>query len=469
MPLPQDIRPVFQDIQDTLVRSDAPWIEQSPMSKVKVLWVGRETGTWASLHHWKKGYVAPPHKHLAGAHAYVLSGKLQVRDGVLNAGDYVYEPSGVLHDETTALEDTTYLFICNGAVLFFDENGFTRYTNGKSWKSCARRPKRRHRAPRRRSSLRLCPGAVRTDRDRRSAGRRARRSNTTRAIRAPRSGDYGSRSENTICTRPQATTEPAAQAEPAEIRDRLAPPDDRHAADVAIPEWPAVRQRPRAGLRPRARHRPPAASQRSRPPAADRRGPLHAAVSPMTKLPRDGRAASASGPTIDATGCGRIRRRATERHRMRPRPAAQIKVRLSILSSPSTAPSASQLVTGCPSRTSTPRRASEWAAMAASAGGKLGSTPRPGLDEHDAGRGRIDVAEIVAPGPPAQVRPCEPASSTPVGPPPMMTKVSSRRRSASSVASSARSKASSTRLRIAVASSIVFRPGATASHSSWPK
>ena len=36
MPLPQDIRPVFQDIQDTLVRSDAPWIEQSAMSKVKV-------------------------------------------------------------------------------------------------------------------------------------------------------------------------------------------------------------------------------------------------------------------------------------------------------------------------------------------------------------------------------------------------------------------------------------------------
>ncbi len=47
----------------------------------------------------------------------------------MNAGDYVYEPSGILHDATTALEDTTYLFICSGAVLFFDENGFTRYTN----------------------------------------------------------------------------------------------------------------------------------------------------------------------------------------------------------------------------------------------------------------------------------------------------------------------------------------------------
>ena len=81
------------------------------------------------MHHWKKGYAAPPHKHLAGAHVYILSGKLQVRDGTLNAGDYVYEPSGVLHDETKAVEDTTYLFISNGPVLFFDENGFTRYTN----------------------------------------------------------------------------------------------------------------------------------------------------------------------------------------------------------------------------------------------------------------------------------------------------------------------------------------------------
>ena len=129
MPLPQDIRPAFQDIQDTLVRSDSPWVQQTPMSRVKVLWVGRETGTWASLHEWKKGYTAPPHKHLAGAHAYILSGKLQVRTGMLNAGDYVYEPSGVLHDETKALEDTTYLFICNGPILFFDETGFTRYSN----------------------------------------------------------------------------------------------------------------------------------------------------------------------------------------------------------------------------------------------------------------------------------------------------------------------------------------------------
>src|ERR1700687_1546064 len=129
MPLPQDIRPVFQDIQDTLVRSDAPWIEQSPTAKMKVLWVGRETGTFALLIHWNKGHVAAPHKNLAGAHAFVISGKLPVRNGTLNAGAYCVDPSGILHDATTALEDTTYLFICNGAVLFFDENSFTRYLN----------------------------------------------------------------------------------------------------------------------------------------------------------------------------------------------------------------------------------------------------------------------------------------------------------------------------------------------------
>jgi transposase len=59
--------------------------------------------------------LTPFSKHLAGAHAFIISGKLQVRNGILNAGDYVYEPSGnPARRATTALEDTTYLFICNG-------------------------------------------------------------------------------------------------------------------------------------------------------------------------------------------------------------------------------------------------------------------------------------------------------------------------------------------------------------------
>jgi 2,4'-dihydroxyacetophenone dioxygenase len=129
MPLPQDIRPFFQDIQDTLTRGDSSWIETTTHSKVRILWIGRESGSWASVIRWKAGYAAPPHKHLAGAHVFVLSGKLQVRGGVLNAGDYVYEPAGVLHEETKALEDTDYLFIATGPYIFFDDKGFTHYND----------------------------------------------------------------------------------------------------------------------------------------------------------------------------------------------------------------------------------------------------------------------------------------------------------------------------------------------------
>ena len=239
MPLPQDIRPVFQDIQDTLVRSDAPWIEQSPISRVKVLWVGRETGTWASLHHWKKGYVAPPHKHLAGAHAYVLSGKLQVRDGVLNAGDYVYEPSGILHDETTALEDTTYLFICNGAVLFFDENGFTRYTNWEVMEKLRAQAEAGGAARRGRGVA--CPciparsGLIAID-DQPGAALvgQIRPEPFERHDQAIAEADQ----KIDMHKAPGEPAEPAAQPEPAKIRDRLAPANYSHAADVAIPEGP---------------------------------------------------------------------------------------------------------------------------------------------------------------------------------------------------------------------------------------
>jgi hypothetical protein len=140
MPLPQDIRPFFQDIQDTLTRADSPWIETTSHSKVRILWIGRESGSWASVIRRQKGYAAPPHKHLAGAHVLVLSGKLQVRGGVLNAGDYVYEPAGVLHEETRALEDTDYLFIATGRTSSSTITASPTTTIGKSWSGCAPRP-----------------------------------------------------------------------------------------------------------------------------------------------------------------------------------------------------------------------------------------------------------------------------------------------------------------------------------------
>ena len=137
MALPQEISPVNSEVMDSLTRSASmDWIETTPgKAYMKILWLSPETGRWAVLLRWLKGYVARPHKHLSGAHAFILSGKLQVRDGTLEAGDYLYEANGMVHDATTALEDTEYLFICDGPVLYFDDDGFTGYN---SWEELQR-------------------------------------------------------------------------------------------------------------------------------------------------------------------------------------------------------------------------------------------------------------------------------------------------------------------------------------------
>lgn len=129
MPLSQEIRPFHQDLQDALFKArDAHWVETAPgMAWMRILWTGSESGSWAAVFRWNKGYVAEPHKHLSASHTFILKGTLKVRDGLLETGDYVYEPNGVLHGATEAMEDTEYLFICNGPLLFFDEDRFTGY------------------------------------------------------------------------------------------------------------------------------------------------------------------------------------------------------------------------------------------------------------------------------------------------------------------------------------------------------
>jgi gentisate 1,2-dioxygenase len=132
MALPQEIAPINPELMDTLLKTrEMDWIPQEPDPErgfMKILFTCPESGRWAVLFRWLKGFVAPQHKHLSAAHTFVLKGKLQVRDGVLEAGDYVYERNGMIHGATTALEDTEYIFLCDGPVLFFDEDrGFTSY------------------------------------------------------------------------------------------------------------------------------------------------------------------------------------------------------------------------------------------------------------------------------------------------------------------------------------------------------
>ena len=79
MGLSQEIKPVNTELMDTLVEASKmdwmPYVEGDDRAFAKILYTGSESGTWAVLFRWLKGFSADPHKHLAGSHTFILSGK----------------------------------------------------------------------------------------------------------------------------------------------------------------------------------------------------------------------------------------------------------------------------------------------------------------------------------------------------------------------------------------------------------
>ena len=113
-----------------IVRADAPWVEQSPETAIKVLWASRENGSFVAMFRWKAGYVASRHKHTAGAHVYCIQGRMKHNsdevmnnDGVMNPGDWVHEPSGTIHEATTAIDDNVHMVVFLGPVVRIDADG----------------------------------------------------------------------------------------------------------------------------------------------------------------------------------------------------------------------------------------------------------------------------------------------------------------------------------------------------------
>ena len=145
MSLQKFIAPVNPSLADMLVRTATmDWVQTDDkgLGFIKVLWTCPESGHWVVIFRWLKGFVAPPHKHLSASHTFIFSGKLQVRDQVLAAGDYIYEPNGMIHGATTALEDTEYLFMAEGPLLFFDGEKFTGLLGWEQQTRTARKHKR---------------------------------------------------------------------------------------------------------------------------------------------------------------------------------------------------------------------------------------------------------------------------------------------------------------------------------------
>ncbi len=121
-----------QGIEDLHVAQDSlPWKVLRDGYHFKLLRTCSVTGTWVALFRAEAGSLVPPHKHIGAAEYFVLKGKLEIRGGVEEggvtalAGDYGYEPNGIVHEKTYFPEPTEYLFINHGPLQYLDDEGNT--------------------------------------------------------------------------------------------------------------------------------------------------------------------------------------------------------------------------------------------------------------------------------------------------------------------------------------------------------
>jgi 2,4'-dihydroxyacetophenone dioxygenase len=114
----------FDSLAAALVRADdLNWISDGVGNQIKILRVNEETGFFHILVKAKAGQVNPPHTHLGPADFYVLEGGFDYRGGSARAGDWVYEPTGAVHEATTHLLDTIYLANVYGPIAFHNSSG----------------------------------------------------------------------------------------------------------------------------------------------------------------------------------------------------------------------------------------------------------------------------------------------------------------------------------------------------------
>ena len=110
---------------------DLPWKILRDGYDFKLLRICSVTGTWVTLFRTVAGASVPPHKHIGAAEYFVLKGKIEIRGGAENggvtacAGDYGYEPNGIVHEKTYFPEPSEYLFINHGPLQYLDSEGNT--------------------------------------------------------------------------------------------------------------------------------------------------------------------------------------------------------------------------------------------------------------------------------------------------------------------------------------------------------
>lgn len=125
--------PAAQD--DILIDTGAKgWARVSPSLEVQLLHWDRSSGGYALLMRYPAGAVALPHRHLAPAEFFVLSGRMDYEAGTAGPGFWGLEPTGATHRATRFPEETVLLFRCAGATARLNaEGGVIGIVDGQTW------------------------------------------------------------------------------------------------------------------------------------------------------------------------------------------------------------------------------------------------------------------------------------------------------------------------------------------------
>jgi quercetin dioxygenase-like cupin family protein len=120
---------------DVLIDSESlPWTTVSPTLDVRMLNWDPSSGAYALLMRYKAGAVVGPHRHLAPAEFYVVSGRMVYEAGTAGPGFWGIEPTGAVHAATQFPEQTVLLFRCAGATARLDETGkVIGIVEGRDW------------------------------------------------------------------------------------------------------------------------------------------------------------------------------------------------------------------------------------------------------------------------------------------------------------------------------------------------
>ena len=119
------------EIKDTYVHTDdLQWVPfpGAPGIDMRLLRVSSENGQWTAIFQCAAGSGFPRHKHLGAGEYLMISGTMEVRGGAAAggvtayAGDYGYEPTGMIHDFTNFVEDTVFYFTNYGPIQFMDDD-----------------------------------------------------------------------------------------------------------------------------------------------------------------------------------------------------------------------------------------------------------------------------------------------------------------------------------------------------------